>query len=105
MKIIANFRPASAKNLPHDILPDLQEAVAYCNNYLMKKHKMMYTTIIPYYMYGTSYIIPLYDWDGHLPTTMNISQIARYLLSRYPNKYKPFVGKGNGNRLFNINME
>lgn len=112
MKIIANFRPASAKNLTSDMLSDLYEAVSYTNNHLMNKHKLMYTTITPYYKCDTSHIIefsidiiPLSDWDGCIPETVNLSQIARYLLSRYPDKYRPLVGKGCGNRLFNINVE
>lgn len=112
MKIVANFRPSSPKNFPSDIIYDLQEAIAYCNYHLMNKHKMMYEKITPYYRYDSCdiiefsiNIIPLSDWDGHLLTTANISQIAKYLLSHYPDKYRPFVGKGNGNRLFNVNVE
>lgn len=112
MQIIANFRLLSAKNPPSDMLSNLYEAIAYTNHYLMGKHKLMYTTITPYYKHDTSHIIefsidiiPLSDWDGYIPEAANLSQIARYLLSRYPNKYKPFVEKGNGNRLFNINVE
>lgn len=112
MQFIANFRLSSAKNPPSDILSDLYEAIAYTNNHLMSKHKLMYTTITPYYKYDTLHIIefsidiiPLSDWDGYIPEAVNLSQIARYLLSRYPDKYRPLVGKGCGNRLFNVNVE
>lgn len=109
VKIIATFRLASIANPPSDMLSDLHEAIAYSNHRLMYKHKLMYTDIIPYYKYDTTDIIefsillvPLSDWSGDIPSAMDLSQISRYLLSHYPDKYRVLIAKQNGTRFLTL---
>lgn len=109
---IATIRLANNHQFPHDAYNDLKEAIAYTNFIFMKKHGLMMGGLKTVVTYNTEYncyykieIKPIQNWDGSTPKQIYLKGIAQYLLSRFPDKYKPFVTTKHGTRLFDIFFE